>query len=374
MWEGDFWKEFKEYGFGHEAIDQSQLIMIFTAVFFRSAWRYQERAYRRILLDTGHILGNLNCYAFKEGFGVYPISGFFDGALNQLLFLDEEKEGVLILVALPRYEQLFETEIRRSSVYPSEKQSQTGPITDGLLNQLHRSSYIGKSVHEEGQLPNDRLLEEKFLECRRIPLTSYPLEWEKDIEKVIVNRRSTRVLTGEPFLKDELSSILTFAYDPAVIKNTEEGSKRGLPQVFDPSLLETYVVVHGVVEMEPGIYYYAPKSQELRLIRPGEYRQETWEFCLGQALGRDAAVVVIHTSNLKAAIQKYGERAYRYLHLDAGHIGQRLNLAAIHLGLGVSGIGGFFDDEVNRLLNLPLEQIVVYITTLGRPHQHSDQD
>ncbi|MEM6436873.1 MAG: nitroreductase family protein, partial [Cyanobacteria bacterium P01_D01_bin.115] len=69
----------------------------------------------------------------------------------------------------------------------------------------------------------------------------------------------------------------------------------------------------------------------------------------------------------KAAIAHYGDRAYRYLHLDAGHLGQRINLAAIRLGLGVSGIGGFFDDQVNDVLGIPEDEAVLYITTLGRP-------
>ncbi|PLZ48326.1 nitroreductase family protein, partial [Fischerella thermalis] len=71
--------------------------------------------------------------------------------------------------------------------------------------------------------------------------------------------------------------------------------------------------------------------------------------------------------DLKAAIAQYGDRVYRYLHMDAGHLGQRLNLAAIRLGLGVSGIGGFFDDLVNDVLGIPAEEAVLYVTTLGRP-------
>jgi SagB-type dehydrogenase family enzyme len=300
--------------------------------------------------------------------------GFFDAAMNQLLFLDEETEGTLVLVALPRLESLRTTEIRRSSVYPSVPSCENAKaLGEGLLMQLHRASYIGKGNFREGGIPDGRILEEKYEGCRRIPLTGYPLELEKRLEQLIMSRRSTRAFSGEPFLKDELSSILTFSYEPSILKDEGEASLRGLPQVFDPSLLETYLIVHGVVELEPGIYYYAPASQELRLIRSGEFKQQTWEFCLGQELGRDAAVVVIHTSNLIAAIEKYGDRAYRYLHLDAGHIGQRLNLAAIHLGLGASGIGGFFDDEVNKLLDLPPEQIVVYVTTLGRLKQASQQ-
>jgi nitroreductase len=53
--------------------------------------------------------------------------------------------------------------------------------------------------------------------------------------------------------------------------------------------------------------------------------------------------------------------------MDAGHLGQRLNLAAVHLNLGVSGIGGFFDDQVNELLSIPNDEAVLYITVLGRP-------
>ena len=76
---------------------------------------------------------------------------------------------------------------------------------------------------------------------------------------------------------------------------------------------------------------------------------------------------MIHTADLVAAVARYGNRAYRYLHLDAGHIGQRVNLGAIRARLGVSGIGGFFDNEVNALLGIPERELCVYITCLGKP-------
>ncbi len=91
--------------------------------------------------------------------------------------------------------------------------------------------------------------------------------------------------------------------------------------------------------------------------------------CLGQELGRDAAAVVFHTADLKQAIKGYGDRAYRYLHMDAGHLGQRLNLAAIYLQLGVSGIAGFFDNQVNEVLGIPEDEAALYVTTLGRPRR-----
>ena len=123
----------------------------------------------------------------------------------------------------------------------------------------------------------------------------------------------------------------------------------------------------GVEGLDAGVYYYAPRSHALRCVRKGQFRDQSHHFCLGQELGLSASAVVVHVSDLRRALDKYGERAYRYLHLDAGHLGQRMNLSALALGAGASGIGGFFDDEVNALLGVDPERIIVYVTCLGRP-------
>jgi len=53
--------------------------------------------------------------------------------------------------------------------------------------------------------------------------------------------------------------------------------------------------------------------------------------------------------------------------MDAGHHGERLNIAAQALGLGASGIGGYFDDLVNETLGLDLQDAILYITAVGTP-------
>ena len=148
--------------------------------------------------------------------------------------------------------------------------------------------------------------------------------------------------------------MLDFAYHPG-------------PDYFDLSLLQTFVAVNNVTGLEEGCYFYSKDGRHLRQLRFKNLRDEVYYLCLGQELGYKASAVVFHTADLSRAVFKYGERAYRYLHLDAGHIGQRLNLAAINMDLGVSGIGGFFDDKVNELLGIPEHEAVVYITTLGVP-------
>jgi len=383
VWEGDFWDKITQYCLGHEALGQSNLLMIMTAVYQRSVWRYRERAYRRILLDTGHVLGNVIAYAPEEGLSPYPIGGFIDPFLNHLLFLEESEEGVLMVIALPQGKNLDPGKIKSTPTAKSlNEQVQEEKIPE-LFQRLHRTSSILPVKNEQGTParaaeaarpelqvetaladPPDRAEEQQAAaNASVLMMPSLPIEWKDGVGHTILLRRSTRVFSGEALLKDELASILEYAYLPL---------KFHPPPLFDSSLLETYLVVQKVVGFGEGIYHYSPLERAYRLTRPGDYRNLTWHFCLGQTLARDAAALVIHVAHLGKALERHGDRGYRYLHLDAGHIGERMNLAAIQLQLGVSGIGGFYDDEVNALLGLSLDHIIVYVTTLGRPLAESE--
>lgn len=364
LWDGDFGAEFARFAYGHEAIAKSRLLVIFSGVFERSAWRYEERAYRRVLLDTGHALGNLECAVEREKLLVYPVSGFCDEAVNSLLFLDPEEEGVLMVCAVATPADLADVRIRPSSVYPSRVvPTPSRTPREGLLRRLHAASSIpAGETFSEGRMPDAAALERPHADKPATPLPAEPLEFP--VELTIVRRRSTREFSGAALTAKKLGDLLGYAYDAARPRPGADGAS---PRVFDPSLIETYVVVHAVDGVEPGVHYYAPGARELRLVKKGRLRDQMRHFCLGQALGGTASAVVVHVSNLLEALAKYGERAYRYLHLDAGLLGQRMNLAAVATDAGASGIGGFFDDEFNALVGLGREHIVVYATCLGVP-------
>jgi nitroreductase len=72
--------------------------------------------------------------------------------------------------------------------------------------------------------------------------------------------------------------------------------------------------------------------------------------------------------DLERAARVHGDRGYRYVHFEAGALGQRLYLAAEALGLRATGIGAFYDDEVHRYLGIAREQgQVVYHFAIGYP-------
>lgn len=375
FWDNHCWSDLQEACFRHPALEKTQLAIVTTAIFYRSAWRYEDRAYRRVFLDTGHLLGNINLAAAMQGFRAHLIGGFGDRQMNELLYLDGETEAVTSVLALNQ--DMNASSFGRTAL-PSPVSQDYPEIAEGeLLHALHRASEIKTKASVPPRQPD--VLEDKynFPFCLKVSLKSDDAEnryenridWGEDLEELeeaMLKRRSTRDYTGEDLTLEELRQILNFTYHP------EEYGEQGLvtdPDYFDLSLIETFVAVSGVEGLDAGCYYYAPKAQELRQIRFKNFREELHYLCLGQNLGRDAGAVVFHTADLAQAVARYGDRAYRYLHLDAGHLGQRLNLAAIQLDIGVSGIAGFFDDQVNEVLGIPEGEAVLYITTLGIPRQ-----
>lgn len=373
FWESQVWPELREACFWYPALENTYLAIVTTAVFYRSAWRYQDRAYRRICLDTGHLLGNIELAAAINDYRPHLIGGFADDALNQLLYLDTEAEGAIAVLALADLLQVEENLPASRTALPSKVQLSYPKIPDGkLLISLHQATKLeSDSSGSQGWklLETDGGLEDKynFPFCTKVSTVTTSIDWGKNLsglETTILKRRSTRAYSGAELMLSELLAVLDFTYQPHhYIHQGLDGS----PDYFDLSLIETFIAVSGVSGLEDGCYYYAPKAQELRQIRFKNFRRELYYLCLQQELGRDASATIFHTADLKKAVNQYGDRVYRYLHLDAGHLGQRLNLAAIHLRLGVSGIGGFFDNQVNEVLGIPEDEAVLYITTLGRP-------
>jgi len=369
FWENDVWSALQDACFWHPVLDSTQLAIVVTAVFFRSAWRYEDRAYRRICLDTGHLLGNIELACALNDYRPHLIGGFVDQAMNQLLYLDEEQEGTLAVVPLADLLDVQQNLPPAQTALASMVETTYPEILDGeLLQYFHQATQI-QGVEPPASVvssANDQVDKYNFPFCLKVPTATTPISWNQpdSLQQTFLKRRSTRRYTGQPLTLEELQALLDFTYQPQHYIDQDFDSS---PDYFDLSLIETFVAVSSVTGLEEGCYYYAPKAQELRQIRFKNFRRELHYLCLQQDLGRDAAAVVFHTADLQNAVSRYGDRAYRYLHMDAGHLGQKLNLAAIYLNLGVSGIGGFFDDYVNEVLGIPTDEAVLYITTLGRP-------
>lgn len=353
-WEGDFWPDLAACTFAHPAVAHARVVLIGTGVYERSAWRYGDRAYRRVLLDTGHVFGNAVLAAVPDGQRVVPIPYFADEGIASLLLLDASREGPLLLGAV-----LEEEEDGRALRPPRASRSSVDRETDepgegGWIPLLHDAGNLARFVAVD-----DAPGEETEYTGAATPLPSEPLATGAAVLSSIRRRRSTRVFTAGDVPLEAVGRILAHAYPRPGGPDPEAG----LP----PGVLATHVAVAGIAGIASGVYRYDPRGHAIHLVRPGSPRDALHRSCLWQELTRDCAFAVLHTFDLPSAVRTYGERVYRTTHLEAGLIGQRLNMAALRLGYGASGIGGFFDEFLNALLLLPPEHAVAYVTAIGVP-------
>lgn len=90
---------------------------------------------------------------------------------------------------------------------------------------------------------------------------------------------------------------------------------------------------------------------------------------------RSIGVVALITGVMQRTKQKYGERAYRSIRLDLGHMTQNLCLAGATLDLAVITIGGFIGDLGNELLQIDgVDEALLDIACIGRAGSPARRD
>lgn len=205
---------------------------------------------------------------------------------------------------------------------------------------------------------------------RRVPLpppspTDGPPLWE-----TIAGRRSRRSFTGEPITLEQLSQLLW-----AVTGVTEREEGYAFRAAASAGALypnDTYLVINAVEGLEPCLAFYEVLEHRLCVLAEGDFSAEIARAALGQDYCATASVVLVWAAVVARCAWKYSDRAYRYIYLDAGHLGAHAQLAAEALGLGSVNIGALFDDEVASLFGLDGHtQVVVYMTAVGRLRRSS---
>ncbi len=100
--DADLRKEIARAALNQMFIADAGIVIVITAVFQRTAWRYGERAYRYINNEVGHCAQNIHLEAVALGLGSVPIGAFDDVKIKKLLKLTEEEPLYIIPVGVPR--------------------------------------------------------------------------------------------------------------------------------------------------------------------------------------------------------------------------------------------------------------------------------
>ncbi len=194
----------------------------------------------------------------------------------------------------------------------------------------------------------------------RLPAPS--LTGEVSVEEAIASRRSIRSYVDSPITLQELSQLLWAAQG---ITDPVRGF-RSAPSAGATYPLTVFAVVRegGVLGLESGVYEYLPEPHGLRLVRRGDFSEELAEAALGQAWVREAPVCLVIAADYSRTTEAYGERGVRYVHMEAGHVGENIYLQATAMGFGTVAVGAFHDDEVAEILQVRLSPL--YVFPVGR--------
>ncbi len=186
------------------------------------------------------------------------------------------------------------------------------------------------------------------------------LNSDVSVEEAIAKRRSVRSYRNEPITLDQLSQLLWAAQGI-----TDPRRYRSAPSAGATYPFEVYVVVGNVEGLEGGIYRYDPFNHTLILVRKGDWRRALQKAALDQSWVGRAAVDIVLVAYYGRTTHYYGERGVRYIHMEAGHIGQNIYLQATALNLGTVAVGAFDDASVAGILGT--DGAPLYIFPVGVP-------
>lgn len=371
---GDYRGALVEATGGEAAMAHAPVIVACTCTYWRNAWKYQARTYRHFGWDTGTLLANLLAVAGALGLPARVVGGFVDAEVNRLLDVDARREVAFSLVAVghgagvPR-------DLSRAPAESAPLGLETVPLSRSevdypLMREMHAASSL-ESVEEAEAWRAPALTTAPMTDVPSPAVQGVALEPLSDaemprdpIEQVILRRGSSREFARSPISLAQLSTML-------------ERATRGVCADFaEPpgaQLNELYLIVHAVEGLEPGAYYFHRGRGLLECLKAGNFRAEAGYLGLEQELPADAAVDVFFLADLRAILQRFGNRGYRAVQLEAGILGGKLYLGAYAQRLGATGLT-FYDDEVVRFFSPHAEgKSAIFLVAVGHSAKHKPE-
>lgn len=330
-----------------------------TSIFFRSSWKYRERAYRYCLLDTGHMLENLMLALKCVRADVSLHYDFDDGLINQLLGVDKTREVCLAIacvwdkatkagsqteVSLDLPEEL----VSRSRVAPSE-------VDYPEIRRVH-----ARSSHEPKARPEGfRMIEALGLQTDAMEVFPRPDNWPEiaSYSDSALKRRSTRNFVRNELSSEQLTSILE-GLCPAC---DEPGDAA---EVADASVAVGFLS-NNVQDLDPGFYLLDQQAGAIGMVSVGMKMDLMTHVCLNQEWLVNAALHFLFLANMSELESRFGPRGYRYAMLTAGRLGQRIYILTTAMRVGCCGIGAFYDEEAANLLELDPNARLLYLVAAG---------
>ncbi|HKG21045.1 MAG TPA: SagB family peptide dehydrogenase [Blastocatellia bacterium] len=328
---------------GEPRVARAPVILIYSAISWRSSWKYRDRAYRYHYWDNGTIVANALAMARGLEVPASLVMGFVERDINRLVGIDGERELALSLLAFG-----LDSQGAPPAPVPVDLNQSTIPLSAReadypSIREMHAASSLADE--EEVAAWHEGKYEKVVPPAsgRQVPLSapgndSLPGD---SIEEVIARRASTRRFARKALPFQDMSIIL-------------DRSTRGFSSDFGHSpcaqLNDLYAIVNRVDGLEPGAYFFRRGDGALELLKGGSFSDKAAYLTLDQALGGDSAFTLFFMADLKGILESFGNRGYRAAQMESSVVGGKAYLAAYALRRGATGLT-FYDDDVTEFFS-----------------------
>jgi SagB-type dehydrogenase family enzyme len=182
------------------------------------------------------------------------------------------------------------------------------------------------------------------------------------VESALRHRRTVREFRNTSLTLADLSQLLWAAQGI-----TSPDGRRTAPSAGALYPLEVFVVAGSVEGLPAGVYRYQPREHGLVRMAEGDRRARLTSAGLEQPSLKEAPATIVIAGVYERTAKKYKERAERYVHIEAGHASQNVQLQAVSLELGSVIVGAFDDDQVKLLLGLARDEQPLCLLPVGTP-------
>jgi len=188
-----------------------------------------------------------------------------------------------------------------------------------------------------------------------------------DLRQAIEQRKSSRHYSSQDLTLEELSLLLWMTQGVKEVTQ-RPATRRTVPSAGARHAFETYLAANRVEGLPAGLYRFLAIEHKLQEIeRDPNFIDRLGDTCWKQQQVLSSGVTFVWAAVRERMYWRYGERGYRYLLLDAGHICQNLYLAAEAIQCGVCAIDAFEDEVVDALLGLDGETLTaLYLGSVGK--------
>jgi len=244
---------------------------------------------------------------------------------------------------------------------------------DCIWELFHENSKVGRysraPSREEVKARVDELHESlPFYGYPEVSLPTDLIPLTQTLDSVLISRVSERELQPFPLSPRTVATILHYAYG---VTRKNNGTHFPRPFRVVPSggalyPLEIFFYSNQIDGWPCGLYHYSPSSHAVHLLYEGPLAQRISDALVQPTIALGASMVLFVTAIFERSIFKYGDRGYRFILIEAGHVAQNINLVTASLELGSVNIGGFYDRQIDDLLGLDgITHSTIYMVALG---------